>query len=118
MSVIENLAQAFDAIGRSYRSPFRGEARREETWIVEYTPFPRVDAAEGPRIAFTRDVSASGMCIVSDCPEPVASLLRVVLRRGDGRPEPPSIERVVWWQPSGDGCHWIGLERVSSASAG
>ena len=115
MSVIENLALAFDAIGRSFRSPFRSEARRDETWIVEYTPFPRVDAGEGARIGFTRDVSASGMCIGSDCPEPVGSLLRVVLRRSDGRPEPPCIERVVWCQAAGDGRHWIGLERMTQA---
>jgi hypothetical protein len=118
MSVIENLAVAFDAIGRSYRSPFRGESRRDEIRIVQYTPFPRVGAGEGARIAFTRDVSPSGMCISSDCPEAAGALLRVVLRRADGRPDPPCIERVVWCEPAGDGRHWIGLERITSPAAG
>ena len=115
MSVIANLALAFDAITRSYRSPFRSEPRRDEVRIVEYTPFPRVGASEGARIAFTRDVSQSGLCIGSDRPEPVGSLLRVVVRGTDGRPDPACIERVVWCQPAGDGRHWIGLERITSA---
>jgi hypothetical protein len=118
MTVMENLALAFDAISRSYQSPFRGEARRDEIRIVEYTPFPRVGAGGGQRLAFTRDVSESGLCIGSDHPEPVGSLLRVVLRGTDGRPDPPCIERVVWCRPSGDGRHWIGLERITSAGAG
>jgi hypothetical protein len=118
MSVIENLAVAFDAIGRSFRSPFRGEPRRDEIRIVEYTPFPRVGADEGARIAFTRDVSPSGMCIASDRPELVGALLRVVLRRADGRPDPSCIERVVWCEPAGDGRHWIGLERITSPAVG
>jgi len=117
MTVIENLAVAFDAIARSYRSPFRSEVRRDEIRIVEYTPFPRVGASEGLRIAFTRDVSLSGLCIGSDHPEPVGSLLRLVVREADGRPDPPCIERVVWCQPAGDGRHWIGLERITSAGA-
>jgi hypothetical protein len=117
MSVIENLALAFDAISRTYRSPFRSEARRDEIRIVEYTPFPRVGSGKGQQIAFTRDISEAGMCIGSDRPEPVGSVLRVVLRGADGRPDPPCIERVVWCQPAGDGRHWIGLERIISAGA-
>lgn len=115
-SVIENLALAFDALTRSYRSPFRAEARRDEVCIVEYTPFPRVAAGEVPRIGFTRDISESGMCVGSDRPEPVGALLRVVLRDGDGQPDRASIGRVVWCQPASDGRHWIGLERVEGAA--
>ena len=116
MTVIENLALAFDAIARSYRSPFRSEPRRDEVRIVEYTPFPRVAANEQARIGFTRDVSESGLCIGSDHPEAVGTLLRVLIRGSDGRPEPACIERVVWCRPAGDGRHWIGLERVTSAA--
>lgn len=116
MSVLENLALAFDALTRSYRSPFRSEARRDEVCIVEYAPFPRVGAGAGARIAFTRDLSGSGLCIGSDQPEPVGSCLRVVLRAPDGRPDPPCVARVVWCVPAGDGRHWIGLERIRSAA--
>ena len=118
MSVLENLALAFDALTRSYQSPFRSEPRRDEVRIVEYTPFPRVAAGETPRIGFTRDVSGSGMCIGSDQPEAVGTLLRVVVRGTDGRPERPCVERVVWCRPASDGRHWIGLERVGASGPG
>jgi hypothetical protein len=116
-SVLDNLAIAFDALVRSYQSPFRGEPRRDEVRIVEYTPFPRVAASQVPRIGFTRDVSDSGMCIGSDHPERVGSLLRIVVRGADGRPDRPCVERVVWCRPASDGRHWIGLERVSASAA-
>lgn len=114
---MDNLALAFDAFTSAWRSPFRGEPRRDEVHILEYTPFPRVAPDQVARIAFTRDLSASGMCIGSDQPETVGSLLRVVMRSADGRPEPARIERVVWCQPAGDGRHWIGLERVSGPAS-
>jgi len=113
-SVIENLALAFETLTRSYRSPFRAEPRRDEVRIVEYTPFPRQGAGEVARIGFTRDVSESGMCIGSDWPEGVGSLLRIVVRGADGGPERRCIERVVWCRPAGDGRHWIGLEGVDA----
>jgi hypothetical protein len=116
MSVFENLAIAFDALTRSYRSPFRSEPRRDEVCIVEYTPFPRVAAIQAPRIGFTRDISDSGMCIGSDHAETVGSLLRIVARGADGRPERPRVERVVWCRATRDGRHWIGLERVSAGA--
>jgi hypothetical protein len=117
MNVIENLALAFDALTRSYRSPFRSEVRRDEVRIVEYARFPRTGAGEGARIAFTRDLSDSGMCIGSDEGEAVGALLRVVVRSADGRPEPAVIERVVWCRPTADGRYWIGLERAHPAAA-
>ena len=116
MSVLDNLALAFDALTRSYRSPFRSEPRRDEVRIVEYTPFPRVAASRPPRIGFTRDVSESGMCLGSDHPEPVGSLLRIVVRGADGRPDRPCVERVAWCRPASDGRHWIGLERVGAST--
>ncbi len=114
MSVLDNLALAFDALTRSYQSPFRSASRLDEVRIVEYTPFPRVAASLTPRIGFTRDVSDSGMCIGSDHPEAVGSLLRIIVRGADGRPDRPCVERVVWCQPASDGRHWIGLERVGA----
>jgi hypothetical protein len=103
-----------DAFTRSHRTPLRSEPRREEVRIVEYTPFPRVAPDQAPRIGFTRDLSESGMCIGSDRPEPVGSLLRVVVRDADGQPGRPRVERVVWCQAASEGRHWLGLERVSS----
>ncbi len=80
---------------------------------MEYARFPRVGPGRGSRIGFTRDISASGMCIGADEPETVGALLRVAIRDLDGRPSRPSIERVVWCSPARDGRHWIGLERLT-----
>ena len=95
----------------------RREPRQNTVRIVEYTRFPRVGPSRGPRIGFTRDLSASGMCIGADEPEPVGSLLRVTLRNVDGRPSQPCVERVVWCSPARDGRHWIGVERLAEAEA-
>jgi len=112
--LLSHLALAFDAFTSAWRSPFRSEARRDAVHVLEYSRFPRVAADPGAHLAFTRDLSASGMCISSDQREPVGSLLRVVVRDEEGRPLPARIERVVWCRPAGDGRHWIGLERVSA----
>lgn len=90
----------------------RRDARRDAVRIVEYTRFPRIDAAAGPRFAFSRDTSASGMCIGCDQPESVGSLLRLAVRNLDGLPSSPALGRVVWCEPAGDGRFWLGLERV------
>jgi len=93
----------------------RREARRDAVRIVEYTRFPRSDAAAGPRFAFTRDSSASGMCVGCDEPESVGSLLRLAVRDLDGHPSSPELGRVVWCEPAGDGRFWLGLEHVRAA---
>jgi hypothetical protein len=111
-SVMNQLASAFDALASADRSPFRDEPRREAVRIVEYTPFPRTDSGQQPRIGFTRDLSASGMCIGSDHPEAVGSLLRVVVRDVDGATARPCVERVAWCHATSDGRFWLGLDRV------
>ena len=70
----DQLAFTLDALrpGRIRREP-----RRDTVRIVEYTRFPRVGPDRGPRIGFTRDISASGMCIGTEEPESVGALLRV-----------------------------------------
>lgn len=96
--------------------PIRREARRDTVRIVEYTRFPRVGPDPGPRIGFTRDLSASGMCIGTDEAEAVGTLLRVSIRDLDGRPSRPCIERVVWCRHARGGRHWIGLKRLTDTN--
>lgn len=112
-SVMNQLASAFDALARSYESPFRGETRQDTVQIVEYVPFPRASADHTSRIGFTRDLSASGMCIGTDHPEGVGSLLRVVLRHCEGGRVRPTVMRVVWCRATRDGRFWLGLEHLS-----
>ena len=100
-------------------SPYT-HARREErvplVRHVEYTPFPRVALDQRGRLAFTRDVSASGLCVRADTPEPVGSLLRVAVRGVDGRAARIAVARVVWTRPTVDGAHWMGLSIVEESA--
>jgi hypothetical protein len=97
--------------------PRRREPRGDTVRIVEYARFPRMGPDRGQRIGFTRDMSASGMCIGADEPETVGALLRVVIRDLDGSLSRPSIERVVWCSRARDGRHWIGLERLTDTNS-
>lgn len=91
----------------------RREPRQRVVRHVEYCPFPRARPDQCLRVGFTRDLSASGMCLRVDAPERVGSLLRVTLRAVDGRPEREGIARIAWSSPSSDGGHWIGLSLVA-----
>jgi hypothetical protein len=106
----DQLAFTLDAL---HPGALRREPRREVVRIVEYTRFPRVGSEHGPRIGFTRNISTSGVCIGTDEPEAVGTLLRLSIRELDGRPSKPCIERVVWCSGADDGRYWIGLERLT-----
>jgi hypothetical protein len=111
---VDQLAVALDSLSPA---TLRREPRVDTVRIVEYAPFPRVGAQQGPRIGFTRDISRSGMCIGTDEAEPVGALLRVSVRELDGRSSPPCIERVVWCSRTPEGRHWIGLERLTETES-
>jgi len=110
----DQLAFTLDALRPG---PIRRESRKDTVRIVEYTRFPRVGSDRGPRIGFTRDLSASGMCIGADEPETLGALLRVTIRDLDGHPSRPCIERVAWCSRARDGRHWIGLERLTDTNS-
>jgi hypothetical protein len=95
----------------------RREVREGVVRDVEYCRFPRACADQRPRIGFTRDVSPTGLCLRVDVPEPVGSLLRVVVRGIDGAPRREGITRVTWSRPSSDGGHWLGLALVETGAA-
>jgi len=98
--------RAFDSIPRSIRR----ETRTDEIRIAQYSAFPRENPSQQPRIGFTRDVSSLGMCLGVDRPEPLGTLLRVDMRRIDGKSMGASIARVVWCTGSRDGRYWMGLD--------
>jgi hypothetical protein len=95
-------------------------ARREERVAVvrhvEYTPFPRVSAHQRGRLAFTRDVSPSGLCLRVEAPECVGALVRVAVHGVDGRPARVAIARVAWSAPTVDGAWWVGLSIVEECA--
>lgn len=96
--------------------PTRREERSALVRHVEYTPFPRVSAHRRGRLAFTRDISASGLCLRCEAPEAVGSLLRVAVRGVDGSQARVAIARVVWTRPTVDGAHWVGLAIVADCA--
>lgn len=87
----------------------RREPREKILRGVEYCRFPRICADQRPRLAFTRDLSDSGLCLHVEQPEPEGALLRVVIRGVDGEPVKEAIARTVWSRPADDGGHWMGL---------
>jgi hypothetical protein len=92
--------------------PLRREERLDVVRRVDYAPYPRARTAQSERIGFTRDLSASGMCLRIDVAEPVGSLLRLMQSELDGRPGRESIARVVWSSPTVDGGCWVGLALI------
>lgn len=101
----------------------REEPRERTVRQVEYAPFPRVGANTGTHVAFTRDLSASGMALGVETPLPVGSLLRVVVQQVDGRPGADVVARVAWCREAGDDAPgapraWMGLRRVAEVKRG
>lgn len=92
--------------------PARVEPRETLTRLVEYAPVPRINAEQRPRVAITRDLSASGLCLAANGAEPIGSLLRVVVRTVDGRPAVDALARVAWCAGNDDGLWTIGLTLV------
>jgi hypothetical protein len=103
------LAPAFSTIRREHRT--------NEVRSAEYTPFPRVSSDQNPRLGFTRDMSALGMCLGVDRPEPVGSLLRVEVRRIDGASMGATVGRVVWCSSAHAGRFWLGLDLMCEINA-
>jgi hypothetical protein len=93
----------------------RREIRRDEVRSAEYTPFPRIRAEQRPRVGFTRDISPLGMCLGVDVPENVGSLIRIEVRRLDGRSIGATIGRVAWCSSTRDGRYWLGLDLLCEA---
>ncbi len=92
----------------------RREQREPLVRRVEFCRFPRVCADQRQRVGFTRDISRSGLCLRTEQPEPVGSLLRLVVRGVDGEPQPAALARVAWTRRDEDGSHWMGLAQLAS----
>ncbi len=110
---------AFDFGGNGAHATLPGASRREARQpvvrLVEYRPFPRVASDARWRTGLTRDLSDSGLCLRSELPQPVGSLLHVVVRRVDGRPAFESVARVVWCERV-SGRFLVGLGLVARRS--
>jgi hypothetical protein len=91
----------------------RREPRQRLVRPVEYAPFPRTSGEQLERRGVTRDVSTSGMCLRLEAPEPVGSLLRVIVADVEGRPALGSVGRVAWARPVAEGVWHVGLAVVT-----
>jgi hypothetical protein len=94
----------------------RAEERIDTVRIVEYSEFPHRVSKRSVRVGFTRDISRSGLCVGSDRPERVGSMLRLGIRALDGGPTDARIGRVAWTSETLDGRHWIGIKLLTEAS--
>lgn len=104
--------------GTAVTRPPRSETREQIVRLVEYAPFPRSSAEQRTRIAFTRDVSASGLCLGATSAEPVGSLLHVTVRCVDGRPTLETLARVSWCASDDEGRFFVGLHLVGERRPG
>lgn len=93
----------------------RAEPRTPLVRSVDYCRFPRVCADQRLRLGFTRNVSASGLCLRVEAPEPIGALLRIVQRGIDGRMERERIGRVAWSRPAEVGGHWVGISLIAAS---
>lgn len=89
--------------------PPRAEKREKVVRIVEYSHYPRISRDERRLVAFTRDESRSGLCIVASDPEDEGTLLRVALHSVDGGAALDALAHVVWCQRRPDGRFAMGL---------
>ncbi|MDG2050701.1 MAG: PilZ domain-containing protein [Myxococcota bacterium] len=94
----------------------RNEKREATVRIVEYSCYPRIARGEHARVAFTRNQSASGMCLVTNRPETRGTLLRVAGRTVDGVADLDALAHVVWCEARRDGRYWIGLALIEPAA--
>jgi hypothetical protein len=101
---------------RPVASGLRREARSETLRIVEYARFPRFSRDQRLQLGFTRDISASGMCLGVDREEEVGALLKLGIRSVDGRDAESVVARVVWSSATGDDRFWIGLQLVADSA--
>lgn len=83
--------------------PLRLEARQRVVHVVEYSRYPRRDASENRKVAYTQDRSESGLGL--DLPERISpgELLRVTVRDIDGGVSLEGLARVVWCQEAEGG---------------
>ncbi|HVP28891.1 MAG TPA: PilZ domain-containing protein [Myxococcota bacterium] len=122
MAAAEGLQLALDFSDQEQRITLqrasRGETREQLVRLVEYAPFPRSSAEQRTRIAFTRDVSLSGLCLGATSAEPVGSVLHLTVRSIDGRPALETLARVAWCASDSEGRFLVGLHLVGERRAG
>lgn len=97
--------------------PIRREPRRSIVRLVEHSCFPRTGAHGAIVVGFTRDLSASGMCLSSERAVAVGSLRRVTLHSVDGASQRTWIARVTRCDLDSRGKHWLGLELLPNEPA-
>lgn len=99
-----------------WKTPPRS-VRQEAMRQIDYAPFPRTNCKRGPQGGLSLNESETGLCIAISRPEPVGSLLRVMIRGVDGRKVRDVVTRVVWCDRSDDGRYRAGLALLREGRA-
>lgn len=95
----------------------RGEKRDNVVRIVEYSPFPRAQRNQHRRVAFMRDESRSGMCLLTHDCHRKGELLRIAVRNVDGHSRLDALASVVWCEGRSDGRYWVGLSLLEAGGS-
>lgn len=88
----------------------RKEPRREGLRQVDYSPFPRMSLDAGQTLGLLINESDAGLCLVTNEPEEVGALLRVMVRGLHGHTSRDVVARVVWSEATDEGRCRMGLE--------
>lgn len=84
--------------------------RREGLRQVDYSPFPRMSLDAGQTLGLLINESDAGLCLVTNEPEEVGALLRVMVRGLHGHTSRDVVARVVWAEATDAGRCRMGLE--------
>ena len=92
-------------------------ARQEAMRQIDYSHFPRMSCDGGPQGGLSLNESETGLCIAIPQPQPIGTLLRVMVRGVDGRKVRDVVTRVVWCDRSKDGRYRVGVEMLREGRA-
>jgi len=91
------------------------EARTPTIRLVEYAPFPRIEAGHIRCQAHTLDMSSSGMCLLAPNRHPIGTLLHVQVYGVFGNTLREALVRIAWSKPTADEKFLLGVEFIAEA---
>ncbi len=91
----------------------RSEPRDAVVRRVDFCRFPRVCADGRLRRGFTHNLSAGGLCLRAEQPEPIGGLIRLTVFGPGGDPGQERLGRVAWTRPTGASEHLMGISLLA-----
>jgi len=89
--------------------------RKPTIRLVEYAPFPRIEAGHIRSQAHTLDMSPSGMCLLAPNGHAIGTLLHVQVYGVFGNILREALARIAWSKPTTDEKFLLGVEFIAEA---